>query len=202
MGSRPGSPYGLEDKAPWTSLMFNCGGFTDSSHPHEQETRGLDIIQATSFFPWWLLLIISITFWKKREICIKESPEIRKNPEKTQAWFKNQLSIYREGYEIKCPPFEPVDKVMVILVTQPGHLPEKMGKDDIGARLIKLGVLQSKTRQENLTHVKKEAGEPYQTDYFLHLFNIIPFFSPMKMALPEDGWIFKDDWYLYELYTK
>ena len=30
MGSGPGSPFGLEDKAPWTSWMFNFGGFTDS----------------------------------------------------------------------------------------------------------------------------------------------------------------------------
>ena len=35
--------------------MFHFGGFTDSPHPHKQETRGLDTIQATSFFPWWLL---------------------------------------------------------------------------------------------------------------------------------------------------
>ena len=53
MGSRPGAPLSLEDKAPW---MFNSGGFIDSPHPHKQETRGLDTIQATSFFHWWLLL--------------------------------------------------------------------------------------------------------------------------------------------------
>ena len=40
MGSGPGSPFGLEDKAPpqkkkKISWMFNFGGFTD-------------------FFPWWL----------------------------------------------------------------------------------------------------------------------------------------------------
>ena len=28
MGSGPGSAFGLEDKAPWTSWMFNFGGFT------------------------------------------------------------------------------------------------------------------------------------------------------------------------------
>ena len=49
MGSRPGCPFGLEDKAPWTSWMFNFWGFTDSPHP--PQTRGLDTIQATSFFP-------------------------------------------------------------------------------------------------------------------------------------------------------
>ena len=48
MGSGPGSPFGLEDKAPWTSWMFIFGGFTDSPHPQKQETRGLDAIQATS----------------------------------------------------------------------------------------------------------------------------------------------------------
>ena len=51
-----GLPFGLEHKGPWTSWMFNSGGFTDSLHPHKRETRGLDTIQATSFFPWWLLL--------------------------------------------------------------------------------------------------------------------------------------------------
>ena len=45
-----------EDKAPWTSWMFNFGGFTDYPHPHKQETRGLDTILATSFFSWWLHL--------------------------------------------------------------------------------------------------------------------------------------------------
>ena len=51
MDSGPGSPFGLEDKTSW---MFNFGGFTDS---HKQETRGLDTIQATSFFPGWILVI-------------------------------------------------------------------------------------------------------------------------------------------------
>ena len=44
MGGGPGSPFGREDKAPWTSWMFNFGGFTDSPHTHKQETRGLDTI--------------------------------------------------------------------------------------------------------------------------------------------------------------
>ena len=30
MGSGCGSPFGREEKAPWTSWMFNCGGFTDA----------------------------------------------------------------------------------------------------------------------------------------------------------------------------
>ena len=46
MGSGPGSPFSLED-----SWMFNSGGFTDSPHPHKQETRGSDTTRATSFFP-------------------------------------------------------------------------------------------------------------------------------------------------------
>ena len=65
MGSGPGSPFGLEDKAPSTSWMFDFGGFTDSPHPHKQETRGLDTIQATSFFPWWLLLFFQESFEAK-----------------------------------------------------------------------------------------------------------------------------------------
>ena len=56
MDSGPGSPFGREDNTLWTSWMFHFGGFTDSPHPHKQETRGLQTIQATSFFPWWLLL--------------------------------------------------------------------------------------------------------------------------------------------------
>ena len=50
MGSRPGSPFGHEDKAPWTSLIFHFGGFTDSPHPHKQQTRGLDTIQAQAWY--------------------------------------------------------------------------------------------------------------------------------------------------------
>ena len=72
MGSGPGSPFALEDKAPWTSWMFNFGGFTDSPHPHKQDTRGLDTIKATSFFPWWILL--SRTFWGKGRF-IKKIPK-------------------------------------------------------------------------------------------------------------------------------
>ena len=48
MRSGPGSTFDLEDKAPWTSWMFNSGGFTDSPNPHKQETRGLDTIQLLS----------------------------------------------------------------------------------------------------------------------------------------------------------
>ena len=83
MGSGPGSPFGLEsDKAPPEPpgcLIF--GGFTDSPHPLKQETRGLDTIQATSFFPWWLLYFSG----KGRFV---KNPEIRKNPEKSQDCFK------------------------------------------------------------------------------------------------------------------
>ena len=37
MGSGPGSPFDLEDKAPWISWMSNFWGVTDSPHPHKQE---------------------------------------------------------------------------------------------------------------------------------------------------------------------
>ena len=90
MGSRPGSPFGLEDKAPWTSWMFNFGGFTDSPHPHKQtKIWGLDTIQATSFFPWLATSLLSRNLYRQRENCIKKNQEIRKNPEKSQAWYKN-----------------------------------------------------------------------------------------------------------------
>ena len=39
-------------------------------YPHKQETRGLDTIQATSFFPWWLLS----TFCGKERF--EKNPEI------------------------------------------------------------------------------------------------------------------------------
>ena len=48
---------------PWTSWMFHFGGFTDSPHPHN-----LDTIQATSFFPWWLLLFFQENFAAKRDL--------------------------------------------------------------------------------------------------------------------------------------
>ena len=59
---------GLEDKAPRNSWMFNFGGFTDSPHPHKQETRGLDTIQATSFYPWWLLRFFQEHFETKGDL--------------------------------------------------------------------------------------------------------------------------------------
>ena len=51
--------------------------FTDSPHPHKQETRGLDTIQATSLFPWWLLVIL----FRQREVCkkIPKSGKILRN---------------------------------------------------------------------------------------------------------------------------
>ena len=36
--------------------------------PTKQETRGLDTIQATSFFPWWLLLFIQENFETKGDL--------------------------------------------------------------------------------------------------------------------------------------
>ena len=77
MGIGPECPFDLEDKAPWTSWMFNFGGFTDSPHPRKQETRGLDTIQATSFVTWWLLLFYQEMFWDKGRFV--KNPEIRKN---------------------------------------------------------------------------------------------------------------------------
>ena len=41
------------------SWMFNFGGFTDSPHPHKQKNRGLDTIQATSFFSLVAISLLS-----------------------------------------------------------------------------------------------------------------------------------------------
>ena len=57
MGSGPGSPFGPEDKSP--PEPPGCLTLEDlqTLHiPNKQETGGLDTIQATSFFPGWLLL--------------------------------------------------------------------------------------------------------------------------------------------------
>ena len=62
MGSGPRSPFGLEDKTPWA---FKFGGFTESPHPHKQETRGLDTIQATSFFSLVATSLLSRNFLGK-----------------------------------------------------------------------------------------------------------------------------------------
>ena len=71
MGSKPGSPFGLEDRACSTSWMFNFGRLKDSLDPYKQETRGLDTIQATSFFPWYFSSVKNIlTQW---EICTSKS---------------------------------------------------------------------------------------------------------------------------------
>ena len=63
--------------------MFNFGGFTDYLHPHRQDTRGMDTIQAAVFFAWWLYFFQKL-FEAKGGIRNK-NPEIRKTPEKSQA---------------------------------------------------------------------------------------------------------------------
>ena len=118
-----GLPLVLRTKPPWTSWMFNFGRCTDSHspHPHKQETRGLDTIQVTSFFPWWLLLSFLGGYfssflggyfssflggyfssfkrmWRQREIC--KNPEIRKKLEKSQAWF------FTENFDMKWDTWE------------------------------------------------------------------------------------------------
>ena len=91
MGIGPECPFGLEDKAPWTSWMFNFGGFTDSPHPRKQETRGLDPVQATSFFPWWLLLFYQEMFWGKGRFV--KNPEIRKNYEARHICYHKLIKL-------------------------------------------------------------------------------------------------------------
>ena len=61
IGSAPGSPFDLEDKAPWTSWMFNFGGWTDSPHPNKLKV--------------WTQCRLLLFFFL--------NPEIWKNPEKS-----------------------------------------------------------------------------------------------------------------------
>ena len=80
MGSRPGSPFGLDDKDPWTSWMFNFWGFTDSPHPSKQETTSLDTMQATS-----LLLTLSLL------ICFNRMSHWLPNSLPSHAWIHTLL---------------------------------------------------------------------------------------------------------------
>ena len=59
--------------------------------PTNKETRGLDTIQATSFLGGYFPSFKNS--FRQREICIKKT-EIRKNPEKSLACFKqNKLKM-------------------------------------------------------------------------------------------------------------
>ena len=92
MGSRPASPFGPMDKAPPEPPRCFILEDLDSPHPHKQETRGLDTIQATSFFPWWLLLF----FQKKNAEAnrdLSKIPEIRKNPKKSQVCETDRITL-------------------------------------------------------------------------------------------------------------
>ena len=77
-------------------LLYNFGGFTDSPHPHKQETRGLYTIQATSFFPWWQLLLFQENFEAKEHFYkILKSGKILRNrrPAKMNVNFNKKQSI-------------------------------------------------------------------------------------------------------------
>ena len=52
MGSGPGSPFGLEDKAPEPPRCLILEDLQTLHIPEKQETNGLDTKKATSFFPW------------------------------------------------------------------------------------------------------------------------------------------------------
>ena len=55
-----GVPFGREDKAYPGCLILEV---LQTLHiPTNKKTRGLDTIQATSFFPWWLLLFLQEHF--------------------------------------------------------------------------------------------------------------------------------------------
>ena len=89
MGSGRGSPIGLEDKAPWTSRMFTFGGFTDSPHPHKQETRWFGHNTGYFFLSLVATSLLSRKFWGKGR-CEQnsESGKILENP--------------RPGYNDRC----------------------------------------------------------------------------------------------------
>ena len=58
-----GLPLVLEDKPPLKPPGCLILEDLQTLHiPHKQETRGLDTIQATSFFPWWILLFFEELF--------------------------------------------------------------------------------------------------------------------------------------------
>ena len=66
MGSGPWSPFCLKNKAPLNLLDVSFFDDLQTLHiPPKQETRGLDTTQATSLFPWWLLLFFQDNFEAK-----------------------------------------------------------------------------------------------------------------------------------------
>ena len=81
------------------------------SHPHKQETRGLDTIQATSFFPWWRLLF----FVKKKKSFLRNHRPViyfvsqnkyylgtyltTKFPNKNKIFWMNKEKLTRAGFE-------------------------------------------------------------------------------------------------------
>ena len=69
MRSVPGSPFGLEDKA--LPEPPGCFILEDLQTLHKHETRGLDTIQATSFFPWLATFSSFKKSLRQREICEK-----------------------------------------------------------------------------------------------------------------------------------
>ena len=105
MGTGPGSPFGLEDKAPWISWMFNFGGFTDSPHPHRQETRGLDTIQFSirGGYCTFVISLLSRKFWAKGRLV---KTKILKN-NRPGANFIELLSreFYKAEYQPHCIHF-------------------------------------------------------------------------------------------------
>ena len=69
MGSGPGSPFDLEDKAP--PEPPGCLIWEELQTLHistKKKLEVLDTIQATSFFPWWLLLFFQEDFEAKGDL--------------------------------------------------------------------------------------------------------------------------------------
>ena len=62
-------------------------------HPYKQETRGLETIQATSFFPWWLLFCFKKNVEATGDLYKKKTHEIRKLLQ-NQACNKDELHLF------------------------------------------------------------------------------------------------------------
>ena len=100
MGNGPGSPFDLKDKAPPPPPPQPPGCLITTN----KQTRGLDTIQATSFFPWWLLLFFQEHFEAKEDLCkILKSGKFLRNPrsakcryfdEKNKHLWSTRLFIY------------------------------------------------------------------------------------------------------------
>ena len=82
MGSGPGSPFGLEDKAPWTSWMFNLGRIYRLSTSPQTRNLRFGHILGGCFSSFKKIL-------RQSKICNKSWHQ-----EKSQAWNTQDLQLY------------------------------------------------------------------------------------------------------------